>query len=89
MATELGKVTLEEAKEIKQLYGRKMALEELLATIDIKNGTELYEQIVQDFMQTNGKFSEWWKTVAQKYNWHYDATNKWFVDFETGIVSIQ
>ena len=88
MATELGKVTPEETREIRQLYGRKMALEELLPTIDMKNGTDLYEQMVEDFTQINDKFSVWWKTVAKKYNWQYDATNKWFIDFETGIVSI-
>ena len=89
MPKELGIVTKEEMEVIRTLYRRKTALEELLPTIDLQNRADLYEHIIQDLAQTNTRFAEWWDTVSKKYGWSFAPTNKWRIEFESRIVSIE
>ena len=89
MAIELGTVTIEEADRIRILFRRKRALEELLLTIDFEERSDLYERIIQDLVQTNDQFADWWHEIATNYNWEYSSTNKWSIDFGTRIVTLE
>ena len=81
----LGKVTETEMNELRDVYSRKIALKELLASINAVENP-LYNKIISDFIDTNEKMAEWWKKTANIYQWVYGLENSWKLDFESGIV---
>ncbi|MCX7920902.1 MAG: CXXX repeat peptide modification system protein [Clostridia bacterium] len=84
----VGIVTETEAKEILQIFERKMALQELLMTLNNPSMTEqlkneVYEKIVNDFGRTKIAFDKWWADTANKYQWKSVEGWQWSIDFDT------
>ena len=87
----VGTVTEEEKKEIEKLFERKLALNELLFTVNSpvlsseeKDG--LYEKVVADLGKTKKLFDEWWMEMSQKYSWKAAGKAKWSIDFNTNEI---
>lgn len=78
----VGQVTVEEKDEIQKLFERRNALNEL-ATILTAGNEALYEKLVTDMGETSAKFSQWWKTMGEKYQWESAEGGNWEIDFET------
>lgn len=78
----VGKVTLEEMKEIQMLFERRNGLSELAKILTADNA-ELYEKLVHDMSETGAKFQNWWNRMAQKYNWESCENGHWEINFET------
>lgn len=85
----LGEITKEEANEIKRLFSRKQALEELLPTIDLSKDDALYQRIIEDLVTTKIHIGTWWKTISSKYQWDFTATDSWWLDYETRIICLR
>ena len=85
----IGIVTEKENREIKEIFGRKMALEELIVSIqDIDINTKLYNKLIEDIMDCNTKMKEWWKKTAKAHEWSYTANQTWNVDFDSREVNL-
>jgi CXXX repeat modification system protein len=90
---QIGKVTIEESKEIKMLYERKNGLIELFKTFsgmsksEIENNA-LYDKIVKDMGEVTVKFQNWWDNTSKKYNWENLPGHKWEIDFDSCIIYI-
>lgn len=78
----VGQVTVEEKKEIQQLFERRNGLNEL-ARIVTTDKSELYEKLVKDLGETGTRFQQWWDRMAQKYNWESCDNGNWEIDFDT------
>ena len=61
----VGQVTVEEKKEIQQLFERRNGLNELARIVTTDN-SELYEKLVKDLGETGTRFQQWWDRMAQK-----------------------
>jgi CXXX repeat modification system protein len=86
----VGSVTTEEKNEILEIFKRKKALEELMASFADKQMSELpgtlYEKIIRDFGDTLHNMEKWWKTMSQKYAWKSSKTGRWEIDFESNDI---
>lgn len=78
----VGQVTVEEKKEIQQLFERRNGLNELARIVTTYN-SELYEKLVKDLGETGTRFQQWWDRMAQKYNWESCDNGNWEIDFDT------
>lgn len=78
----VGQVTVEEEKEIQQLFERRNGLNELARIVTTDN-SELYEKLVKDLGETGTRFQQWWDRMAQKYNWESCDNGNWEIDFDT------
>lgn len=89
----VGEVTQEEKSEIKSLYERKLALQEMLFVLPDKKineeaKNELYERIMIDLGTTKLKFDSWWGDKFQKYNWVITDEGDLSIDFLTNEIYI-
>ncbi|MBQ9253659.1 MAG: CXXX repeat peptide modification system protein [Bacteroidales bacterium] len=82
MKKKVGQVTVEEKDQIQQLFERRNGLTELSKILTADNN-ELYEKLVKDMGETQGKFQQWWDTMATKYNWESSENGNWEINFET------
>jgi CXXX repeat modification system protein len=84
----VGSVTKEEKEEIKKLYERKLALMDILPSLNLTNEqkNEMYEKVVQDIGKTNLLFQSWWDEKGLKYNWKSAENGKWIIDFDTNDI---
>ena len=78
----VGQVTIEEKKEIQQLFERRNGLSELAKILTTENA-ELYEKLVKDMGETTTKFQQWWDSKARSYNWESVDNGNWEINFET------
>lgn len=78
----VGQVTVEEKKEIQQLFERRNGLNELARIVTTDN-SDLYEKLVKDLGETGTRFQQWWDRMAQKYNWESCDNGNWEIDFDT------
>ena len=78
----VGQVTVEEKKEIQQLFERRNGLNELARVVTADN-TDLYEKLVKDLGETGAKFQNWWNRMGEKYNWESVEGGNWEINFET------
>lgn len=78
----VGQVTVEEKKEIQQLFERRNGLNELARIVTTDN-SELYEKLVKDLGETGTRFQQGWDRMAQKYNWESCDNGNWEIDFDT------
>lgn len=78
----VGQVTVEEKKEIQQLFERRNGLNELARIVTTDN-SELYEKLVKDLGETGIRFQQRWDRMAQKYNWESCDNGNWEIDFDT------
>jgi CXXX repeat modification system protein len=76
----VGRVTPEERDEIKNLFGRKNALVDLLKTVE--KGSAFYENAMEDLIATNEKFQNWWNVTSKKYLWKGIEKAHWEINFE-------
>jgi CXXX repeat modification system protein len=86
--TSVGRVTPEERDEIKELFMRKNALNELFLTLSkldaaTLDSNPLYDKVVRDMGQVTLQFQSWWDTKAKVYGWKSKAGGSWNIDFET------
>lgn len=78
----VGQVTVEEKKEIQQLFERRNGLNELARVVTVDN-TDLYEKLVKDLGETGTRFQQWWDSMAQKYHWESGDNGCWEINFDT------
>ena len=78
----VGQVTVEEKKEIQQLFERRNGLNELARVVTVDN-TDLYEKLVKDLGETGTRFQQWWDSMAQKYHWESVDNGSWEINFDT------
>lgn len=78
----VGQVTVEEKKEIQQLFERRNGLNELARVVTVDN-TDLYEKLVMDLGETGTRFQQWWDSMAQKYHWESSDNGSWEINFDT------
>lgn len=78
----IGKVTLEEKREIQKLFERRNGLKELSIILNAEE-SELNEKFNQDVVDTDVKYRAWWNKMAKKYHWEYVSNGSWEVNFET------
>ena len=89
----VGSVTDEEKDEIQRLFERKLALNELIPTLNSNvmskdQKDELYEKAITDLGKTNAMFQKWWNDMALKYRWKAIENGNWSIDFETNEIFI-
>lgn len=87
----VGIVTELEKEEIKKLYDRKNALNELIPALNSDllsqiQKDELYEKVITDIGNTTSSFQFWWNDKASKYNWKSVESGNWNIDFETNEI---
>lgn len=87
----VGTVTKEEMEEIKKLYERKLALNEILPSLNSgllskEQRDEIYEKVLVDLGKTNVNFQSWWNEKGSKYNWKATEKGQWTIDFETNEI---
>lgn len=84
MAEMVGKVTDQEKEELKELFERKVALENL----KILNLDELLSiRINKDLEKNQFLMQEWWQNYATKYNWKGKGSDKhWELSFSSGEI---
>lgn len=78
----VGQVTVEEKKEIQQLFERRNGLNELARVVTADN-TDLYEKLVKDLGETGTRFQQWWDSMAQKYHLESSDNGSWEINFDT------
>lgn len=81
-----GQVNPDERDEIKELYLRKIALNELflsLSKLETSQIDKLYNRIVMDMGQTSVAFQSWWDKKSKEHNWEAEEGATWRIDFDT------
>ncbi len=87
----VGTVVEEEKDCVLKLYERKLALDELMLSLNNPSFTkdardELYEKIVADVGQTKLKMQNWWNDMHKKYQWKGIEGGNWNIDFQTNEI---
>jgi CXXX repeat modification system protein len=84
----VGRVTGPQCEEIKALFERKNALTELFKTLAESNpiNDTAYEKVVADLGKVTTRFSQWWATTSQQYQWESAPNGRWEIDFEDGSI---
>jgi CXXX repeat modification system protein len=78
----VGKVTIEESREIQSLFERKNGLMELAKVLPSSN-EELYEKLVKDMGETSTRFQNWWDSKSVQYGWESVDRGSWEINFDT------
>ena len=81
----VGKVTVEEKREIQQLFERRNGLNELAKIVTVDNDM-LYEKLVKDLGETGHKFQDWWNRMSVQYQWESHEKGNWEIDFNTNDI---
>lgn len=81
----IGKVTMDECKELKKLVERKMGLVELSKTL-AKVNKEVYEQVVSDLGATEFLIKDWWSRISVLYRLEMIPGANIRINFETGDI---
>lgn len=87
----VGFVTEEEKRTVEKLYERKLALGELMQTINTpslsnEHKNEIYEKVLADMGKTAAEFNSWWNNMASKYKWKSSEECQWHIDFKTNEI---
>lgn len=61
-------ITEEETTEIRNLFEKKMALENLAKIITPSENEEMYQRLVADYGITVHEFNQWWEKILKEYN---------------------
>jgi CXXX repeat modification system protein len=90
----VGMVTDEEKEQVLKLYERRIALKELLMTVNNpgmshEKTEQLYEKIVADTGRTSVIFDKWWRDMAKKYMWESAPNGQWNIDFDTNEIYLE
>lgn len=58
----------EEAGEIRWLYEKKTALENLAKIVNPTENACIYDKLIQDYGDVSCAFEDWWKKIFKKYS---------------------
>ena len=75
------KLTGEEVAAIRDLYERKLALENLTKILFPSENDEMYKRLVADYGTTMRQFNDWWSTALAA---HQLPADEYLVDFQEG-----
>lgn len=75
----------DECDAIENLYEKKVALENLIKTIDIESNEGIYNRIISDYGKITIEFNDWWEKIFVTYsikdgNYHIDFENKQLIE---------
>lgn len=73
----------DEIKAIRNIYEKKLALENLAKIIKLDVNPELYERLVSDYSATMQAFNGWWDDMFRKYQ---VEPGDYIVDFLNGKI---
>ena len=65
MFKSVGQVSEKEKNEVKDLFEKKVALENLIKIVDVSNDT-LYQKLMTDYKDVITLFNDWWDKTLQK-----------------------
>lgn len=87
----VGAVSDEEKDDILKLYERKLALNELVLTLENQWVTrelrnKIHNKISTDIIKVNMLSERWWNKKAMEYNWKSHKNGKWTIDFKTNEI---
>lgn len=86
----VGTVNEEEKEEIKMLYERKLALNDLIKLLSNQPIEEMnksmYERLINDNGSTLRAFQTWWGSKSKKYKWKSVENGQWQINFETNEI---
>lgn len=77
-------LTKEECQEIRELFEKKLALENLFKIMDAESDV-LRNKLVEDYGKVLNLFQSWWREISTKYNWE---GQNWRINFDTQEVYI-
>lgn len=72
-----------EVKCIRDIYEKKMALENLAKIIVPDENPEMYNRLVSDYGATVHEFEDWWNAIFKKYS---AEAGKYNVDFHSNQI---
>ncbi len=81
----IGKVSIEECTELKNLIERKMGIIEFSKNASNMD-TELYEHMVVDLGNTEFLIKDWWSRMYASYKLETIPGTNTRIDFETGDI---
>jgi len=81
----VGKVTVEERDEIRNIYEKINALRNLQLIVEEEN---LYKKVEKDLQNVEKEFDEWWGEKARKYQWKSKDDASWIIDFSSNDIFI-
>lgn len=73
------KLTDEEASAIRDIYEKKLALENLAKIISPSENNEMYERLIADYGATVRQFNDWWTAAMAA---HQLPPDNYSVDFQ-------
>ncbi|MCI9237417.1 MAG: CXXX repeat peptide modification system protein [Dorea sp.] len=79
----VGKVTVEERDEIRNIYEKINALRNLQLIVEEEN---LYKKVEKDLQNVEKEFDEWWGEKARKYQWKSKDDASWIIDFSSNDI---
>ena len=79
----VGKVTVEERDEIRNIYEKIHALRNLQLIVEEEN---LYKKVEKDLQNVEKEFDEWWGEKARKYQWKSKDDASWIIDFSSNDI---
>jgi CXXX repeat modification system protein len=87
----LGIITETETEDLRRLYERKLALHELIPSLDSgflsnEQKDELYEKVLIDIEKTNSLFDSRRNEILLKNKWILTENGKWIIDFDTNEI---
>ena len=85
----VGRVSEEEVKEIREIFGRKNALENLIKIVNPNENNQLYEKLIYDYNEILQKFQMWWSEKGDYYAWEGCEDGVWNIDFLTGDIYLE
>ena len=77
----VGKVSVEERDEIRELNALRVALEELL--LILTPGSDLHRNATEDLKSNMKAYDRWWSETAARYGWPREKDSSWTIDFES------
>lgn len=80
-------ITEEEKNSIKKLYTRKIALQELLSSLDKKS--KIHKTLQADFEDLSELYNQWFRDFEKKYDAQATSDFSWNVLFEQRIVRLE
>ena len=78
MSEPICKLIDEEASTIRDIYEKKLALENLAKIISPSENNEMYERLISDYGTTMREFNDWWSSIIAS---HHLPPDNYAVDF--------
>ncbi len=78
MSEPIYKLTDEEASTIRDIFEKKLALENLAKIISPSENNEMYERLISDYGATMREFNDWWSSTIAA---HHLPPDNYAVDF--------